>query len=382
VPPLIEALKDPEWKVREAVAEALGFFSRHGKTVIPALMGSLDDDKAEVRKSAILSLGRLGKGSATVEETLSRYADDPNPAIRLNAGVALAFLGKRDKSSIPILIEAIEGKDQTTAKVAVRLLGLIGAKSPKEALPPLVEILKKRQEPGAGNAIRVLRRMRSHAAPALPHIAALYDEAATVRRLDVLRAVAAIDRKGDRALPTLIKALGDREAKVRKAALLSLLSFRSKSDSFLEPLIAELKDENAENRLMALGIIRGLGTKAAPSIPAVISLTKDPVQKVQTAAISALGSFRPPTPEIVQALEQAIESENSSIRKVSVTALRRIGFVEPEKVIPILEKAREVETDQAVKRSITNSLASLAGRSGQTGTAKGGRIRNDATRIH
>lgn len=343
-------------------------------------MKSLDDDKAEVRKSVILSLGRLGKGSAQVEETLSRYANDPNPAIRLNAGVALAFLGKRDKSSIPVLIEAIEGEDQTTAKVAVRLLGLIGAKSPKEAVPPLVEILKKRKDPAVGNAIRVLRRMRSRAAPALPHIAALYDEGSTARRLEVLRAVAAIDRKGDLALPTLIKALGDPEAKVRKAALLSLLSFRSKSDSFLQPLITELKDDNADNRLMALGIIRGLGAKAAPAIPAVISLTKDPVQKVQTAAISALGSFRPPTPEIIQALEQAIESENRSVRKVSVTAFRRIGFVEPEKVIPILEKAREVETDQAVKRSITSSLASLARKSGQPDMSKGGRIGNDAAR--
>lgn len=346
------------------MAEALGFFDKQKDQSIQPLIDTLNDDNAEVRAAAILSLGKLGKDSGAVEDALKKFDNDQDQSIRLNLGVARVFLGTKDESSIPLLAEAVASKNKTTAEVAVDLLGEIGPKAPEKAVPALVAVLEQGEEPGAGHALRALRRIGDRSAPALPQIAALYDKADAKQRVDVLRALVGIDIPGNTALPILIKALEDSDSKVRKEALLGIMRFRDKSDLFLEPLTKSLKDEAVENRQLALGMIKGLGPKASGALPAVIALTKDPNLNLRISAISSLSSFGPPTPEMIGSLEEAIHDQAVGVRSASVGTLRRIGPAQPTRVISILEKAKEVEKDQRLQRSITAALQSLTKKPG------------------
>jgi len=56
--PLIGALKDPDWRVRESAAEALGK-KKAPQAVVP-LINTLADKDMEVRQAAVVALGRLG----------------------------------------------------------------------------------------------------------------------------------------------------------------------------------------------------------------------------------------------------------------------------------------------------------------------------------
>jgi HEAT repeat protein len=60
-PHLRQALKDEEWWVRQAAAEALG---KIGSPAIPALLEALKDGMALVRQAAAEALGKIGDPQA------------------------------------------------------------------------------------------------------------------------------------------------------------------------------------------------------------------------------------------------------------------------------------------------------------------------------
>ena len=62
LPALIEALDDPNPRVRVAVAEALGKFNMHG--VVPGLVKSLNDPDIPFKKAANASLEKIGTPEA------------------------------------------------------------------------------------------------------------------------------------------------------------------------------------------------------------------------------------------------------------------------------------------------------------------------------
>jgi len=376
VPPLIETLNDLEWTVRKAATASLGHFKRQKDEIIPPLLERLEDERVEVRRTAILSLARLGRGSEKVGNALDRLAGDPDPTIRMNVGIALAYMGEVGESSIPMLLEAVAGKDKDTAEIAVRLLARVGKRMPDKVLPGLTAILDKKKDPGVHNALEVLERIGPRAMPAVPKIAAQFQWGDAKRRLAVMRTLTEVDGKGDQTLQTLLKAVKDPKAAVRRRALLGLMRFRPRPEIVFEPFTAALKDRDPENRQLALNIIRGMGSRKSEAAPEIIKLTRDPVMRVRTSAISALGSFRPSTEEIRSALTAALQDGNARTRRAAITALRRIGVIQPGKVIPILEKARDLEKDPMVKKSIAGALESLAR---QTGKSRG-RIQGDYTK--
>ncbi|HMK35629.1 MAG TPA: HEAT repeat domain-containing protein [Desulfomonilaceae bacterium] len=200
--------------------------------------------------------------------------------------------------------------------------------------------------------------MKTQAVPALQKIAALYDKAEPMDRIEIVDALVAIDTHGDHALPVLIKALKEPDPQDRKEALMSVLRFRSKADEFLGPLSDSLSDSDLENRLLTIGIIKGLGEKGVKAVPKLIVLIDDPDLRVRNAAISALGAF-PPEPNIFQALDKAMKDRDSRVRMTAIGILRRIGTADPQKASVILEQALAAETNDQTKRSISSALDSL-----------------------
>ncbi len=331
-------------------------FTRVSAKSLPPLLETLKDDKVEVRRATILALGRLGKGNFKVEEALRKLLEDPDSLSRVNATVALASIGKADESVIPTLLQALRSKEKPSARLAGKVLGRMGKKSPEKVLPGLLEALDKNQEPVTGYAVQILSSMKTSAVPALPKITALYDNADPETRLDIVDAVTSIDKSGDYAIPVLLKALKADDPLDRNDALLGLLRYRAKSDLYLDHLIGALKDEDAKNRLLAARLIRGLGNKAEKAVPTLITLTRDPDFGVRLSAIHAFGSFKPPPKEILPALESCLQDKNVRIRTAAATALGQLDNTYPEEAAEILEKALKTEKEPHAKARIEATL--------------------------
>jgi len=357
----LEALKDPESKVRSSAAESLGGFSGEAKQSVHPLLETLRDSNAEVRRAVILSLGRLGKGNQGVEEAIGKFVHDPDQPTRIDATVALANLGKVDDSAIPTIMEALASKEEATAKSAARVLGDVGAGNPDKVLPALMAALDKGAEPLSRNSVRVLRYMKAKAVPALPRIAALYEKVDQATRVEVTEALVAIDSKGDYAIPAMIKSLDSPESKERREALIGLLRFRSKVELFLDPLIGELKDKDPENQLLVVGILKGLGPQAKKAVPELLQLTEDSNSNLplRNAAIGALSSFTPPTQKILDALGKSLTDRDMRVRLATVGSLRRLAYLYPDQVTPLLKSGLEVAQDEQTKKAIISTLEKL-----------------------
>jgi HEAT repeat protein len=323
-------------------------------------MERLSDDKVEVRRSAIQSLGRLGNGAHNVEEALHKFLDDPDPLTKLNATIALASVGKAEDSVIPTLLTAIGNKDEATAKAAGRVLGNLAIDKPDKVLPGVMKSLDQNEEPAVINTLKVLRQMKTAAAPAVQKISALYDKSDAQVRMEILDTLAAIDSEGDQAIPVLVKALKAPEPMVRKEALMGVMRYRSKADLFLEPLTESMKEGDLENRLLAIGIVRGLGQSGQKSIPTLETLAEDPNVRVRIAAISALATFRPPREEVLEKLGRTLKDSDNAVKMATVGALRQMGFTYPEKVTELLQSALQIEKNEQARRSMASVLAGLS----------------------
>jgi HEAT repeat protein len=222
-----------------------------------------------------------------------------------------------------------------------------------------LESLDRNEEPTVINTLKVLRQMKTAAAPAVQKISALYDKSDAQVRMEILDSLAAIDSEGDQALPVLLKALKAPEPMVRKEALMGVMRYRSKADLFLEPLSESMKEGDLENRLLAIGIVRGLGQQGLKSMPTLEALTEDPNVRVRIAAISALAAFRPPQEEVLEKLGRTLKDSDIGVKMATVGALRQIGYTYPEKVTDLLQSALQVEKNEQARRSMASTLASI-----------------------
>jgi HEAT repeat protein len=322
-------------------------------------MERLSDDKVEVRRSSIQSLGRLGKGAHNVEEALQKFLDDPDTLTKVNAIVALAAVGKADDTVIPTLLTTIGNKDEATAKAAGRVLSDLAIEKPDKVIPGLLVSLDQNEEPAVINTLKVLRQMKTAAAPAVQKISALYDKSNAQVRMEILDTLAAIDTEGDQALPLLVKALNAPEPMVRKEALMGVMRYRPKADLFVEPLTESMKEGDLENRLLAIGIVRGLGQRGLKSMPTLEALTEDPNVRVRIAAIGALATFRPVPEEVLEKLGRTLKDSDTGVKMATVGALRQIGYIYPGKVTELLQSALQVEKNEQARRSMASALAGI-----------------------
>lgn len=349
-------MKDPDAKVRSAAAEALGFFPNHSDDVKKALIDLLNDPDASPRRAAILALGRVGEGDQSVEKLIKKYVSDSDKQTHVNATIAMALMGKWNDDDIPILAEALGAENESTAKGASKALSMIGEQKPEKVIPVLVETLDSKTPGAAVHALPALKKLKKHAGSALPKIIAMYEKSDEDTKSDILDTVSAIDESGDFAVPICLKALKASNPLDRREALIALMRFRSKAHAFFDSLVEELKDKDVENRLLALGLIRGLGPDLSKAAPEIIKLLADSDMRIKNSAISTLGSIKSPSPEIIEALQNALNDRDYRTRIAAVNALRVVGKSDPSRIKPLLEKALNSESYDPVKRLITAAL--------------------------
>jgi HEAT repeat protein len=273
--PLIKALEDGNWKVRNIAAKALGDIgdARAVEPLIKALgegnlsaagalgkigderaieplIKALGDDDRNVRKSAAGVLGGIGKLAV---EPLIKALEDEVQVVRHFAAIALGRIG--DARAVEPLIKALEDEDESVRDNAAEALGKIGD---ARAVEPLIQALK--HEGLFWHAAEALGEIGNVRAVE-PLVDALGDEALNPTRVRV-RAAYALGSIGDsRVVEPLIKALGDDNEDICASAAVALGDIGDARA--VEPLIKALEDEDGDVRTQAQRALGRIGDARA-----------------------------------------------------------------------------------------------------------------------
>jgi HEAT repeat protein len=133
VPVLIEALRHPEFDVRESGANTLAALALRGSKestalgervaeAVPALVEMLKDVNPKLRYQASWALRHLGSKALAALPALLDVLDDPNHDVRVNAISAFYFMGPLARAAIPALLAIFEdpnGSPRSTAAAAL-----------------------------------------------------------------------------------------------------------------------------------------------------------------------------------------------------------------------------------------------------------------------
>jgi HEAT repeat protein len=382
VEPLIAALRDDDWAMREAAAEALehldwqpeeseagaGYWivkrqwdrcAQIGAPAVKPLIAALKDGDENSRRGIAQALGEIGDPRAV--EPLIATLKDKDEGVREAIIRALAQVGT---SAVEPLIAALEGKNKWMREAAARALGQIGD---TRSVEPLIATLKDKDRSvceaaaeALGNlgwkpdqnvtgatywiAERQWDRCAEIGAPAVePLAAALKDEDRLVRKATA----ETLGQIGDpRAVEPLITALKDKDKGVRGAIAKALAQIGVPA---VEPLIAALKNRNEDVRQTA---IRALGkaaplTKDARAVEALIAVLKNKrgSKGVRQAAASALGQTG--DARSVEPLITALSDADRSVREAAARALRQIG--DPRAVEPLITALKDWDPDTCME---------------------------------
>ncbi len=236
---LMQALRDPDWRVRRQAAAAL---TAIGAPAIPSLVSALAAPEESVQAMAVEALRGIG---APAFEALAPALGSDNPRARGNAAAALVPPAD-GHAALPAVIKLVNDRDAYVRAQAAQALGAFGGPE-------------------------VMRALRQ----------AMQDENPAVRAA----ATGACARIADGgAVDLLLVTLRDETALVRKNSAMAL--GRIGQPAAIDPLIATLKDAEPDVRAAAAVALGALQVKAA--VPALIAAMADDHHCVGYAANDAL----------------------------------------------------------------------------------------------
>ncbi|MDQ1318498.1 MAG: hypothetical protein QG588_2160 [Candidatus Poribacteria bacterium] len=217
VGPLINALKNPNWRLKVHAHQAL---IKVGQPAVPALINALNSPDSYTKSMAIDALSKIDAKSA--EPMIQQKLNDPDKLVKVSAAVALYTMGKTDSADI-----VIGGLKDPTVDVR-----RISAKAMAEIFnyPPAYKMIALIKDPDPD--------VRNYATIALGKI------------------------KSEGAVPMLVKEMtNDKDAQVRSSAGNALEAIGTPS---VEPLISLLKSTNDMELIIRVAQILGnIGDKRA-----------------------------------------------------------------------------------------------------------------------
>jgi hypothetical protein len=132
--------RDGDPKTRGEAVEALAYFARKNKKLIPLLISDLNPDWDPMNVVRVNALNALPFVGDEVVPALTEVLKDTSSPARRDAISILRTMGPRAKASVPVLAQLITKKDETLREAAFHALEQIGPDA-KPAIPALVNYL-------------------------------------------------------------------------------------------------------------------------------------------------------------------------------------------------------------------------------------------------
>jgi HEAT repeat protein len=224
IPELVQALKDPVPHVRVAAALGFVFYADEAPEVVPILVNAISDREPSVRGEALYALARFGPRARSAAPAVLAALHDPSASVREDAVAAVHFLQLDSDGAVPALVTALHDTNAPVRSSAARVLSDYGDKA-QEALPSLNEAMHdgsrivRQRSMDARNQIDTAVQ---HIQKRVPDLVAGLSADDPERRQQSAAALAAIGTLAAPAVVELIKAVQDREARVRRAAAQAL----------------------------------------------------------------------------------------------------------------------------------------------------------------
>ncbi|UCG38435.1 MAG: HEAT repeat domain-containing protein [bacterium] len=269
---VFEGMDDPEinW-----LCESI--FMELGPRAVPFLQEMLDDERPAYRGRAAYLLGEIGD-PISVGQLFNRLKD-PDREVRIQVIQALCSLG--DERSLEGILGLFESEDVGLVDFVLQAAEKFGAR----AAAPLRAALKSGSERVRAGAALALGRIRLPST--LPDLFQCLDDPSVSVRRSAVKAMDSFHHVS--AAEGLFRALRDPDLEVQDYATSALA--RLHPDVF-DSLIEALGDRNPRVRKNAVIALRKMGDRKA--VPVIINALEDADPNVRMFAVTALIEFKDP----------------------------------------------------------------------------------------
>jgi HEAT repeat protein len=310
-----------------AGAEILARIGPAAKAARPTLEGLFKDSKGPmVRIWAAAALVRVGADSKAPLDFLKRTLSERGE-IGMEAAAALGAIGQ---PALPILMDALTGKDANAVGAADTGLRRLGP----AAVEPLTKLLQSNDRKLRRVAASVLGDLESaDLAKAVPALVAELRRGDDETWEEVGKALAHAEAA---AVPPLLEVVRTERGRGRLAAVYTLDRIvRRDSDpkmvatiarTVVPALVEELGSKNAAAREGAVHFLGRLGPHAAPAVPALLKVAAtDPSPRVRGDALEAAGATGVASDEVVRAVLAGLADKNGRVRSGAIRACASLG---------------------------------------------------------
>jgi len=304
------------------------------KDISPALFDCLRDEDPDIRNGVIECL-RWPGNAASVTHLLKLLEREEDPYVRGNAIVELSVYGEESKRTVPVLerIAVTEynkksggGYYDSLGGIAAATLAHIGEPA-APALARLVANVKLSADLrcDALHAVGMQRHLtHGKFTTVVPTICkALADREEKVR----LMAIYALSPNGSSdpdVIAALQTAITDKSPRVRIDAAVALHGFDPQNKAILPTIFQTLDHKEAGVRERACGALEQIGSKAEGAIPKLVQLmSHEPDDSARLAAVKALGRMGPGIVSAIPVLTLATNDPNQYIREAAQESLKQ-----------------------------------------------------------
>ncbi len=418
IPHLIHVLADGEGDVRIAAVQALERIdtdwqqSDTARQTIPHLIKSLIDNDPNIRTAATEALGKINpewQQSAIARKAIPQFAkalSNTLPTVRSAAAGALGAIGPAAAKALPHLLKTLADKEGEVRQEVADALEKVEpkwrqSKSASHIAPRLIKSLEDVDWQVRNAVADALGGMGPAYAKIIPNLAKLLIDSDKRVRNTAIGSLEKIDPKWresehlHKALPHLLKALGDGKWIVRMAAVDALTEIGPSLGKITAPHLAKaLKDsvidvqhaakealekidptgklreqEAEEGRYVLSATEKALGEinpASAEAIPHLVKKLIDSDRSVRKAAREELGKISPKWPQskvarsvIPYMLKEGLADSRWAVRSASAKALGEFGPAVAKVAGPRLKKAMLMDSSVDVQSAARKALKRL-----------------------
>ncbi|NEU72665.1 PBS lyase [Hassallia byssoidea VB512170] len=187
----------------------------------------------------------------------------------------------------------------------------------------------------------------------------------------------ALQKLGSKAVPDLVKALQNKNPKVRSSAADALGKIGEKAASATPALAEALKNDNeAYVRSSAAQALGRIGKEAASATPALAEALKNDNDYVRSSVAYALESIGKEAASATPALAEALKNDNDYVRKSAAQALGKIGE-KAASATPALAEALKKDKEAEVRKSAADALGKIGEKAASATPALTEALKND-----
>jgi HEAT repeat protein len=309
---LIEALLDPDPRLRGGAARALELMGTHALSALPALIATMPGP------------GPSFDPSPPRQPSSWTRREEPVPHGHYAAIKAIGPL------AVPALLEQLDSRDHEARVRAVRAIGFLGHGG-RTAVPRLIGLLSHRD-----------------------------------MRLEAAKALGGIGAPARAATPMLVSALKncDPAYRARAAETLGRIVWlkqmtgqgtQALAQSLLAPLKAVLQDREPVVRAAAALALRDLGGTASSAIPELRRLLRDPDADVRLASLQALPRLGRLPPSLRRAIAERLKDPDCRVRLAATKSISDDDFTSEGVISGLLSELND--TDPDVRAEAAQTLA-------------------------